>query len=153
MKAATTAVMVRIASFFGIGSPKTRAEITDDEASDVSSNYDAPAPAAPAPKAKQEKVKQERKSKSKTPVEEVEALNVESDNNQDDDDDEELPEDEYVVEKITNHIVDEDVSVWLRGEPSPGPDWVTDWRDQVRGEMGGFREEVRQDLGARGKSV
>merc|ERR1711939_543878 len=26
----------------------------------------------------------------------------------DDDDDEELPEDEYVVEKITNHIVDED---------------------------------------------
>ncbi|KAG4420056.1 hypothetical protein IFR04_006815 [Cadophora malorum] len=100
--------MVRIASFFGIGSPKTRAEITDDEASDVSSNYDAPAPAAPAPKAKQEKVKQERKSKSKTPVEEVEALNVESDNNQDDDDDEELPEDEYVVEKITNHIVDED---------------------------------------------
>ena len=73
--------MVRIASFFGIGSPKTRAEITDDEASDVSSNYDAPAPAAPAPKAKQEKVKQERKSKSKTPVEEVEALNVESDKN------------------------------------------------------------------------
>ena len=101
-----------IASFSGIGSHKTRAEITDDEAH---INYDALVLDAPAAKAKQGKAKQEEKSKSKTPVGEPEALNVESDNNQDEDDEEELPEDEYVVEKITNHIVDEDVGVWLRG--------------------------------------
>lgn len=100
--------MVGIASFFGIGSRKSRAELTDDEASDANSNFDAPQPATPAPKVKHEKVKQE-KSKSKTPVvEEPEALDVESD--KDEDDDEDLPEDEYVVEKITNHIIDEDVS-------------------------------------------
>ncbi|KAG4427669.1 hypothetical protein IFR05_016846 [Cadophora sp. M221] len=84
-------------------------QIIDDEGSDESSNYDAPDPVAPAPKVKQEvKVKKKAKSKSETPVEEPEALEVESEKNEDEDDDEELPEDEYVVEKITNHIVDED---------------------------------------------
>ncbi|KAH6714090.1 hypothetical protein DL95DRAFT_376301 [Leptodontidium sp. 2 PMI_412] len=85
-------------------------QITDDEGSDGSSNYDAPDPIVPAPKVKQEKAKLETKAKSKsrTPVEEPEALEVESEKNEDEDDDEELPEDEYVVERITNHIVEED---------------------------------------------
>ena len=92
--------MVGIASFFGIGSPKTRTEITDDEGS---SNNDAPNPVV-------EKAKQENtgKSKSKAPVEEPEE--IESENNEDEADDEELSEDEYVVEGITSHSVDEDVS-------------------------------------------
>ncbi|KAG4431209.1 hypothetical protein IFR05_013306 [Cadophora sp. M221] len=65
-------------------------------------------PVVPAPKFKQEKVKPKKaKSKSKTPVEEPEALEVEFEKNEDEDDDEELPEGEYVVEKITNHIIDE----------------------------------------------
>ncbi|KAH7346318.1 putative chromatin-associated protein swi6 [Rhexocercosporidium sp. MPI-PUGE-AT-0058] len=87
-------------------------QITDDESSDVNSNYGAPDPVVPAPKVKQEKVKEKEKrgkSKSKTPIEEPEALEVESEkNDNEEDDDEELPEDEYVVEKITNHVVDED---------------------------------------------
>ncbi|XMA17361.1 hypothetical protein WAI453_010152 [Rhynchosporium graminicola] len=80
-------------------------QITDDEASDVSSNFDAPAAAAPVAKWKQEK-----KAKSKTPVQEPEAMEVESakEEEEEDDDDEELAGDEYVVERIVNHIVDED---------------------------------------------
>lgn len=121
--------MEGIASFFGIRSPKSRAEITDDENSDASSTYDAPEPVAPAPKVKQEKVKPEKKAKSKTPVaEEPEALEVESENGEDDEED--LNEDEYVVEKITNHIVDEDVS-YVGTMMQARILTVADWRDQI----------------------
>ncbi|KAL2069490.1 hypothetical protein VTL71DRAFT_14169 [Oculimacula yallundae] len=75
-------------------------QITDDEGSESSNS---PAPVAPVAK-----VKQEKKAKSKTPVLEPEPMEVESAKDEEEDDDEELPEDEYVVEKITNHIVDED---------------------------------------------
>ena len=103
---------VGIASFFGNSSPRTCAEITDDEASNASSVFKTPIPAAPVPKANQKKDEQQKKSKSKTPAEETEALMLDSDHDQDEDNDEELLEDEYIVEKIANHIVD-DVRVCL----------------------------------------
>ncbi|PMD35734.1 hypothetical protein L207DRAFT_516686 [Hyaloscypha variabilis F] len=77
-------------------------QITDDEASDVSN-------ASPAPAT----IKQEKKGKEKPKpkvVEEVEeSLMVESEKEEDeDDDDEPVGPDEYVVESIRSHIVDED---------------------------------------------
>ncbi|EKD13924.1 heterochromatin protein one [Drepanopeziza brunnea f. sp. 'multigermtubi' MB_m1] len=115
-------MMTAIAALFGIGLPC--AEISDDEASEVSSNDYAPA--API------RVKPEKnsKSKSKTPVDDPEpepVAAVESDGG--DDDEEELAEDEYTVEAITNHFVDEDTGVlrfevkWLGFEKKSDRTW------------------------------
>lgn len=107
--------MAGIASIFGVGSSRT--EISDDEASDFGSEVE------PAP----EPVKLKQEKKGKNQIEEPEpeeSLMVESDDNKEGDEDEEIGEDEYVfvsdveislrysacryvVEKITNHLVDE----------------------------------------------
>lgn len=116
--------MAGIASMLGIGSSRT--EISDDEASDYGSESAEDVP-APEPV----KVKQEKKGKAKAKVEEPEpeeSLMVESEHN--DEEDEEIGEDEYVlafylylksanicapryvVEKITNHIIDGVRTYW-----------------------------------------
>ncbi|PBP20939.1 heterochromatin protein one [Diplocarpon rosae] len=79
-------------------------QITDDEASEVSSNDWGAQSSAPA-KAKYES---NANAKSKTPIEEPEPAPESEDSEEDED--EELAEDEYTVEKITNHLVDEEVS-------------------------------------------
>ncbi|KUJ12449.1 uncharacterized protein LY89DRAFT_623618 [Mollisia scopiformis] len=78
-------------------------QIYDEEASDYIS--DAEEDPAPEPV----KVKQEKRGKTKTRIEEPEpeeSLMVESENAEEDED-EEIGEDEYVVEKITSHAIDE----------------------------------------------
>ncbi|TVY18892.1 Chromo domain-containing protein 2 [Lachnellula arida] len=81
-------------------------QISDDEASDIS--------AESASSIKEEKVtKPKGKGKSATPLkEEVESDNAEA---EEDEDDDEVGDDEFVVEKIVGHLVDE-VSGELRFE-------------------------------------
>jgi chromobox protein 1 len=84
-------------------------QISDEEASDFGSEVQS----APEPvKVQQEvKVNAEKKGKAKAEVEEPkpaeeESLMVESDKGEEEDEDDQVGEDEYVVEKITNHLVD-----------------------------------------------
>jgi len=81
-------------------------QISDDEASDFGSEAEVPEPVSA-------KVEQEKKGKAKPKAEEPEhveeeSLMVDSGREEEDEDDEDLPEDEYVVEKITNHLIDND---------------------------------------------
>jgi len=78
-------------------------QIPDDEASDVSVSGEEVAASLPA------RTKEEKKGKEKVVEEEEESLMVESENYEDeDDDDDEIGPDEYVVESIISHLVDED---------------------------------------------
>ncbi|KAK2627153.1 hypothetical protein QTJ16_003119 [Diplocarpon rosae] len=78
-------------------------QITDDEASEVSSNDYGAHSSAPAKATHESKAT----AKSKTPIKEPEPA-PESEDSEEDNEDEELAEDEYTVEKITNHLVDEE---------------------------------------------
>ena len=146
-----------IASMLGIGSPQ--AEITDDEASDVSE-------ATPAPTTiKQErKTKEPAKSKEKakpTMVEkekEEESLMVESEKDEDEDeDDEDVGPDEYVViihlsrQCLLTSLsagmslnLSKVISLMRMSVPSPFTPHLrysnlnTDGRAEIRGQMGGL---------------
>lgn len=86
-------------------------QISDNEASDFGSEIES----APEPVQVQQevKVKAEKKGKAKAKAEEPEpvqeeSLMVESDKGEAEDEEEDVGEDEYVVEKITNHVIDPD---------------------------------------------
>ncbi|KAE9380734.1 hypothetical protein N431DRAFT_362753 [Stipitochalara longipes BDJ] len=85
-------------------------QITDDEASDVSDANPAPVTIKQEKKVKEVKEKAKEKAKPKVVEEPEESLMVESekDEDEDDDDDDEVGPDEYVVESIRSHLVDED---------------------------------------------
>ena len=87
--------MAGITSLLGIGSSRT--EISDDEASDVSAEYEAPAPVKQAIKPEKKEVDSEKKGKATPKAEENESLMVESvKDGEEEDDDEEVGEDECV---------------------------------------------------------
>lgn len=73
-------------------------QISDDEASDISSETEHVAKAT---------TKTEKPSKATTATKQ-EALMVESDHDDEEDEDNEIGEDEYVVEEILSHVIDED---------------------------------------------
>jgi len=139
-------MMSGIASMLGIGS--SQAEITDDEASDVSDATPAPATIKQEKKALKE-VKPKEKAQPKVVTEEEESLMVESVKDDEDEDDDEVGPDEfvtltfprmfaetllcrYVVESIRSHLVDEDVSISLPITPLDANSY-TDWRVEIRG--------------------
>jgi hypothetical protein len=93
-------MMSGIASLLGIGS--SQAEITDDEASDVSFSGDEVLTPAPATIKQERKGKEKEKENPKATIveEQEEGLRVESENEEDDDDDEVGP-DECVIHNLT----------------------------------------------------
>ncbi|KAF4637217.1 hypothetical protein G7Y89_g865 [Cudoniella acicularis] len=83
--------------------------VSEDEGSESgSSSSEELAVPIREPKVKEESAKPEKKGRAKATKVEPEPQPVEAEANEDEDEDEDIGEDEYVVEKITGHLIDDD---------------------------------------------